>query len=122
VAYDEQLAARVRHAIGARPDVTERKMFGGLSFLRDGRMCCGIIGQDLIVRVLEAEMAAVMQQRHVRPMDFTGRPLRGFVYVAPTGCSTPAALKAWIGRGLRFAASPETLTKTRTAGKRRIKR
>lgn len=83
MAYDEQLAERVRRALGGRSDITERKMFGGLTFLRDGRMCCGIVGQDLMVRVVSAEMPPVMRQRHVRPMDFTGKPLRGFVFVAP---------------------------------------
>ena len=107
MAYDEQLAERVRRAIGEQSDITERKMFGGLTFLRDGRMCCGIVGQDLMVRVTEAEMPAVMRQRHVRPMDFTGKPLRGFVFVAPQGFSTAATLKAWIARGLRFAGGPE---------------
>ncbi len=107
MAYDEQLAERVRRALGERPDITERKMFGGLTFLRDGRMCCGIVGQELMVRVIEAEMPAVMRQRHVRPMDFTGKPLRGFVFVAPQGFSTAAALKTWIARGLRFAESPD---------------
>jgi TfoX/Sxy family transcriptional regulator of competence genes len=120
MAYDEQLAERIRQALGARSDMTERKMFGGVAFLRDGRMCCGIVGQDLMVRVVEAEMPAVMQQRHVRPMDFTGRPLRGFVYVAPLGFSTAAALKTWIARGLRFAGSPEAPRKARTATKRRL--
>jgi TfoX/Sxy family transcriptional regulator of competence genes len=107
MAYDEQLAERVRRALGERPDITERKMFGGLTFLREGRMCCGIVGQELMVRVIEAEMPAVMRQRHVRPMDFTGKPLRGFVFVAPQGFSTAAALKTWIARGLRFAESSD---------------
>ena len=87
--------------------MTERKMFGGLAFLRAGRMCCGIVGQDLMVRVAEAEMPEARRQRHVRPMDFTGKPLRGFVYVAPAGFSTAEALTAWIARALRFAESPE---------------
>jgi len=107
VAYDQRLAQRIRQALDGRPDVTERKMFGGLAFLRDGRMCCGIVGQDLMVRVPAAEMPAVLQQRHVRPMDFTGRPLKGFVYVAPAECSTAASLKAWLARGLRVAESLE---------------
>jgi hypothetical protein len=119
VAYDERLAERVRQALGGRSDLTERKMFGGLAFLRDGRMCCGIVGQDLIVRVVEAEMPAAMQRRHVRPMDFTGKPLRGFVYVSPAGCSTAAALRGWIARGLRFAESPEAPRKATSATNRR---
>jgi hypothetical protein len=58
-------------------------MFGGLSFMYRGRMCCGIVGADLIVRVAAVEFDSVMRRRHVRPMDFTGKPLKGFVYVSP---------------------------------------
>ena len=81
--------ARIRRVLGARPHITERRMFGGLAFLHDGRTRCGVVGDDLVVRVVEDEMAAALGRPHVRPMDFTGRPLRGFVYVAapaiPTG-------------------------------------
>jgi len=67
----------------SRNDITERKMFGGLAFLCLGRMCCGIVVSDLMVRIPDDELDAVMRGRHVRPMDFTGKPLRGFVYVSP---------------------------------------
>jgi TfoX/Sxy family transcriptional regulator of competence genes len=77
-------------------------MFGGLSFLRDGRMCCGIVGHDLVVRVLDKEMPANLQRAHVRPMDFTGKPLRGFVYVAPDAMTTDDELRDWIARALAF--------------------
>lgn len=77
-------------------------MFGGLAFLLDGRMCCGIVGADLVVRVSESEIAAVMQRPHVRPMDFTGKALSGFVYVSPKGCKTMPALRAWLRRAERF--------------------
>lgn len=115
MAYDERLAERIRHVLRGRSDMTERKMFGGLAFLRYNRMCCGIVGQDLMVRVVEAEIPALMQQVHVRPMDFTGKPMRGFVYVAPAGFSTVTDLNEWIARGLRFAESPEAPRRTKTA-------
>ncbi len=102
MAYDEHLARRIRQAFQRRPGFTERKMFGGLAFLFRGRMCCGIVGNDLMVRVAEDEFDAVLRKRHVRPMDFTGRPLKGFVYVSPPGCRTTAALQAWLLRGQRF--------------------
>ena len=119
MAYDEQLAERIRRALGQRSDIIERKMFGGLTFLRDGRMCCGIVGQDLMVRVIEAEIPGVMRQPHVRPMDFTGKPLRGFVFVSPEGFSTAAALNAWITRGLRFTENENASRESRTIGDRR---
>jgi hypothetical protein len=103
MAYDEQLANRIRQAFGTRNDITERKMFGGLAFLYLGRMCCGIVGRDLMVRVPDDEFDAVMRGRHVRPMDFTGRALRGFVYVSPPGFRTLAALRGWLSRGERVA-------------------
>ncbi len=78
-------------------------MFGGLAFLCRGRMCCGIVGADLMVRIAEDEFDQVMRGRHVRPMDFTGRPLRGFVYVSPPGFRTAAALSSWLSRGQRVA-------------------
>src|SRR6058998_579538 len=71
MAYDEPLANRIRQAFGTRNGITERKMFGGLAFLYRGRMCCGIVGRDLMVRIRDDEFDAVMRGRHVRPMDFT---------------------------------------------------
>lgn len=113
--YDEALAGRLRNALGGRPDISERKMFGGIAFLCEGRMCCGITGEDLVVRVLANDMPQVMKSPHVRPMDFTGRPLKGFVYVAPAGYRTAAALRTWVERALRFVDSDEApVRKTRS--------
>lgn len=104
MAYDEKLAQRIRQAFGTRRDVAERKMFGGLTFLCGGRMCCGIIGADLMVRVADDQFDEIVRRRHVRPMDFTGRPMRGFIYVAPPGFRTAAALRAWLAHGERVAS------------------
>jgi TfoX/Sxy family transcriptional regulator of competence genes len=85
VAYDERLAARVRDLLAGDPGLSERKMFGGLAFMHDGNMCCGIVGDRLMLR-LGAELAEqALKQTHVHPMDFTGRPMTGMVYVAPQG-------------------------------------
>ena len=108
MAYDEQLAKRIRRMLNDRRDFTERKMFGGLTFLCQGRMCCGIVGNDLIVRISLTECDAVLRRRHVRPMDFTGKPLRGFVYVSPSGFSTAASLRTWLTRGERAAKEATT--------------
>ena len=118
MAYDEQIAKRIRQTFGARHDITERKMFGGLAFLYQGRMCCGIVGSDLMVRVPEDEFDAVVHARHVRPMDFTGKALRGFVYVSPPGFRTAAALRMWVARGERVAEEKATgATKRRSSRK-----
>jgi hypothetical protein len=89
-------------------------MFGGLSFLRDGRMCCGIVGEDLVVRVLDKEMPSLLRRAHVRPMDFTGKPLRGFVYVAPDAIATDDGLREWIAKGLAFTEQDASTSRRRS--------
>jgi hypothetical protein len=105
MAYNEHLASRIRRALGDRREFTERKMFGGLAFLCQGRMCCGIVGSDLMVRVPMDEFDAVLRKRHARPMDFTGKPLKGFVYVSPSGIRTAVSLQGWLILGERAARS-----------------
>lgn len=102
MAYDERLANRIRRVFSGRKDITERKMFGGLAFLCEGRMCCGIVGNDLMVRIPHEDYEAVLSRPHVRVMDFTGKPLRGFVYVSPAGCRA-ATLRKWLSYGERVA-------------------
>jgi TfoX/Sxy family transcriptional regulator of competence genes len=81
MAYDEKLAARVRALLGDRPDVAERRMFGGLTFMVAGHMCCGVQGERLILRLGPEGAAEALAGRRARPMDFTGRALTGFVTV-----------------------------------------
>jgi TfoX/Sxy family transcriptional regulator of competence genes len=107
MAYDEALADRIRRALGPRPGVDEKKMFGGLAFLLEGKMFCGIVGDDLMVRVGPEGHDDALRRPHVRPMDFTGRPMKGYVYVAPAGCKSDRALADWVDRGARFAATLE---------------
>jgi hypothetical protein len=105
MAYDEELADRVRSALAARRRTTEKKMFGGIAFLLGGRMCCGVLGEDLVLRVGPAGYAAALARPHVRPMDFTGRPVSGFVYVGPRGVKTGAALTKWLQEAIDHALS-----------------
>ena len=105
MAYDEKLAERIRRALGPEDDIEERKMFGGLAFLRGGRMFVGITGDDLMVRVGPERYEESLAKRHVRPMDFTGRPMKGYVYVEPAGRRTDASLRAWVTLGARFVAT-----------------
>jgi len=113
--YDEQLAERVRGILSGRPDVVEKKMIGGLSFMVGGKMCCGLTGSGLMVRVGAAALEWAMAQPNVRPMEFAGRPLAGFVCVDPTGYRTAKALATWVQRGIDFAA---TLSPPKPAAKR----
>jgi TfoX/Sxy family transcriptional regulator of competence genes len=80
-------------------------MFGGLAFIVNGHMCCGIVGEDLVIRVGAEEHEKALYQPHVRAMDFTGRPMKGFVYLSPPGYRTKAELRKWVRRALRFVSS-----------------
>jgi TfoX/Sxy family transcriptional regulator of competence genes len=106
MAYDEQLAQRIRDLLDPQPDVAERKMFGGLAFMVGGNMCCGVIGDELIVRLdpPQAEKL-VASEPGARPMDFTGRPMRGWLYVAPEAIAEDENLETWVGRAEHFASS-----------------
>ncbi len=105
MAYDEQLAERVRGALGEFAGLSERKMFGGLAFLVGGHMCCGVVGAELMVRVGAEGYEAALSEPYTREMDFTGRPLTGFVYVGRDGLSSDGDLRAWVERGARYASS-----------------
>lgn len=100
---DERLAARVRSIVRRRRGVSEKRMFGGLSFLIDGNMSCGIVRDELMVRVGSEAYEESLARPHARAMDFTGRSLTGYVYVAAAGLRTDTNLKAWVDRGVRFA-------------------
>src|SRR5216684_3078894 len=116
MSYDLKTAERVRQILSSRRDVAERRMVGGLSFAVGGSMCCGVTGNALMVRVGAEARERTLAQPHVRPMEFAGRPLAGFVLIDPEGFRTDAALAAWVQRGLDFAA---TLPAKRPATSRR---
>jgi len=104
VAYDEQLAERVRAAIEGEEGLTERKMFGGLAFMINGNMACGIVKDDLMLRLGAEGADAALEQQHVRPMDFSGRPMTGMVYVERGGLGN-AELRDWVEQAAAFARS-----------------
>ena len=103
--FDEGLAERVREMLDATRNLSERRMFGGLAFLVGGHMCVGILQDRLMVRVGAEAYEQALRDRHAREMDFTGKPLKGFVYVLPAGLASDAALRKWVDRGLALAAS-----------------
>ena len=105
MAYDAALADRVRAALAARSDVAEKGMFGGLAFMVSGNMCCGVSEDQLVVRVGPETYAEALAQDHAREMDFTGKPLRGFVYVAREGVDGEENSRSWLDRGVAFAGS-----------------
>ena len=105
MAFDEGLAQRLREILAARDDVVEKRMFGGLAFMVSGNMCCGVLGEDLMARVGPGRYTSVLQLPHARPMDFTGKPLKGFVYVGHEGIASDDDLAVWVGRCLEFTDS-----------------
>ena len=113
MAYDEVLAGRIRAALAARADVDEKRMFGGLSFMVAGQMCCGVLKHDFVVRIEPEQFDALVAQPHVRPFDFSGRPSTGMVYVAPAGLSSDPALQAWVQRGVDYVTTHPRTAKRR---------
>src|SRR5918995_3133558 len=102
--YDQDLAERVRAFLASRTDVTERKMFGGLTFMIGGNMCCGVNGDELIVRLDPDREDEALARPHARPMDFTGRPMGGFITVRPDGL-TDDQLNRWVEEAVARAES-----------------
>lgn len=110
MAYDEHFAQRIRASFELQPQnvrshITEKKMFGGIAFLYCGKMTVGIIKNDLMVRVLSIKMEEILSSEHVRPMDFTNRPMKEFVYVSQEGVATEEQLLKYIELGLDHAKS-----------------
>ena len=103
--YDEGLAQRIREAFESRKDISEKRMFGGIAFLLHGNMCCGVVRSDLMVRVGPDAYTDSLAQPHARKMDFTGKPMRGMIYVAADGIDDDAELEAWLARGVAFSGS-----------------
>ena len=105
MAYNETLAVRVRKALARYKAVSEIKMFGGLCWTIRGNMACGVLKDDLVLRVDPDKAAAYLKDPHARPMDFTGRPMKNFLYISSKGCATAAGLKKWVGRSVDYALS-----------------
>jgi TfoX/Sxy family transcriptional regulator of competence genes len=119
MAYDEDTAGRVRKLLSRRPDVTERKMMGGLCFMVEGRMCCSVSGRGgLLVRVGADELQSMLGEPHVLPVAMGERIMKGFVRVAPEGYQTEAGLRTWIKCGLDFVATMPAGSSTRKAPRR----
>lgn len=102
MAYDETLARRVDAALADVDEVTDRQMFGGIAFMVAGNMGVGITGSDLMLRLGPEAAERALEEPNVRPMDFTGRPMKGYVYVSPAGTASDDDLRRWVDRALAF--------------------
>jgi len=105
MAFDEGLAERIRDAMSEQAGISERKMFGGLCFMHQGNMCFGIVASELMVRVGADAYESALALPHAREMDFTGRSMRGMVYVDKAGFAEDPDLNRWLQWGLGHAAS-----------------
>ena len=105
MAYNQKLAERVRKILGRRRGYSEIRMFGGLCFTLKGNMCCGVEKNRLMIRVGPERYEEALAQPHARPMDFTGRPLKGFLFVGPGGYKTGPSLRKWVSMSADFASS-----------------
>ena len=102
MAYNLKLAERIRFQLDGIP-IVEKKMFGGVGFLVNGNMACGLNKDDLIVRVDPERHAALLRKPHVHPFDMTGRPMKGWLVVEGDGIKTDQQLNTWIKEGIEFA-------------------
>jgi TfoX/Sxy family transcriptional regulator of competence genes len=106
MAYDEDLANRIRELIGGGPEVTEKRMFGGLAFLVGGNMSVSASGQGgLMVRVDPEETDALLAKPHARPFEMRGRTMDGWLRIDPEGVRTKRQLEPWVRRGVTYARS-----------------
>jgi hypothetical protein len=105
MAYDHELADRVRELLGARADVSEKEMFGGIGFMVAGNMAVGVTGEELIVRLDRGDADRALAEEHVRMFDTTGRPMKGWILVSPEATSFDEDLAGWVDTGADFATS-----------------
>ena len=106
MAYDEDLAQRVRENLLGTPNLNEMKMFGGIAFLVNGNMACGVTQNDLMVRLGAESSERALAAPHVKPFAMSGRaPMSGWVLVEPAGIAAEEALQEWVRQGLRYASS-----------------
>jgi hypothetical protein len=114
MAYDEKLEERMREILKGAKGVASKKMFGGVAFMLDGKMFVGIVKNDLMVRVGPADHNKAVSLKHARVMDFTGKPMIGYVFVAPEGVKGKAALAKWIQWGKGHVATLPAKKKPKT--------
>ncbi len=103
--YDEKLAEQIDKALIDKSSITTKKMFGGICYLHKGNMVCGVTKDDFMVRVGPDNYEKALKRNHARTMDFTGKPLKGMVYVSPEGIKTTTTLKSWLEMALKFTST-----------------
>ena len=105
MAYDEGLAQRIREELQDHPNMEEKKMFGGLCFMVNRHMCCGIVRDKLMARVGPENYETNLDKEYAEPMDFTGKPMKGMIYIKPDGLKSDEDLNEWLTVCLNFVES-----------------
>jgi TfoX/Sxy family transcriptional regulator of competence genes len=104
MAYNESVAEKIRIALADSSKIVEKKMFGGLCFMVRGNMAIGVVGDELMVRVGPEQQPIALKKPHARVMDFTGKPMVGFIYVAAEGLKSLPSVRSWVQLALNFNA------------------
>jgi TfoX/Sxy family transcriptional regulator of competence genes len=104
MAYDLKLAERIRSQLNGLP-VVEKKMFGGVGFMLNGNLSCGVNKDSLIVRVDPEKYSALLKKPHAKPFDLTGKPMKGWLVVEAGGVKTEKQLTTWVNEGIKFAST-----------------
>ena len=102
MAFSENLANRLRVVLAPQEDLEEKKMMGGLTFMVNGKMCLGIVKDDLMVRLNPDIHNAAVEKNGCREMDFTGKPMKGYVFVSPEAVETEKELDYWVNLALEY--------------------
>jgi len=102
MAYDERLADRVREILVDQPQIEEKHMMGGVAFMINNKMCIGIVKDELMARIDPDIFEESLENLGCRPMDFTGKPMKGWVFISPEGIDKVKDLEYWIGLALDF--------------------
>ena len=105
MAYDTRLAERVENLLGDRDGLEIRKMFGGLAYLLNGNMACGVVDDLVVLRLGNEGAEQALDEEFIAPMDFTGQPIRSMVYLLPEGHAAGARLKKWLNRATVFTST-----------------
>jgi TfoX/Sxy family transcriptional regulator of competence genes len=117
MAYSEILAQRVSQALGKTPNVESKKMMGGLTFMVNAKMCVGVVGEELMVRIDPEEHDRALEKKGCRVMDFTGKPMKGFVFVGAAGLKSDRDLDGWIAMALDYNQRAKPSKKKSKAGR-----
>jgi TfoX/Sxy family transcriptional regulator of competence genes len=112
MAYNEKLADRIRESLVDVPGVEEKFMFGGVCFMVNGKMCIGVVKDEMMCRIDPALNEEVLEMRGCRPMDFTGKPMKGYVFIDEEGMKTKKAFDHWVELCLEFNSRAKAAKKS----------